>query len=544
MTHLRAVKIGARLGIGFGIILLMVICVLVADILISANARDTQNRGLRHANAKAVQAGLMRSAVLEGGIAARNVGLQYTTPTMLKEEEKFQQQRTKFLEAQRKLTDLGLTDAEKAIVATIVSLNAQTDAPLKEAMELVKSYSNEAAGKLISSRIDPLNKQAIAEIDKLVNLQQAAIDDLLESADAAGRRLTMLLIGMGVLTVLMGGMFSWMTTRSITRPLQDAVGVAKRVAGGKLGAPIEVSGKDETSELLRALKEMDDSLSRIVSQVRSGTDEIGAASNEISAGNADLSGRTEAQASALEETASSMGQLTLTVKQNAENARQANQLVQSASGSAVQGGEVVSQVVHTMASISASAKKIVDIIGVIDGIAFQTNILALNAAVEAARAGEQGRGFAVVAAEVRTLAQRSAQAAKEIKELIGDSVKKVESGNALVDDAGRQMAEIVAAVQHVAGIMNDITEASQEQSVGIEEVNRAIATMDEMTRHNAMLVEQAAGAATAMQGRASTLGQAVAAFDLSSAAGSTGSAVAASPAISVSRNNRAPSLPR
>lgn len=544
MTHLRAVRIGARLGIGFGIILLMVICVLAADILISANARDTQNQGLRHANAKAVQAGLMRSAVLEGGIAARNVGLQYTTPSMLKEEEKFQQQRTKFLEAQRKLTDLGLSDAEKAIVATIVSLNAQTDAPLKEAMELVKSYSNEAAGKLISSRIDPLNQQAIAEIDKLVNLQQAAIDGLLASAEAAGRRLTMLLIGMGVLTVLMGGMFSWMTTRSITHPLHDAVGVAKRVAGGKLGTPIEVTGKDETSELLRALKEMDDSLSRIVSQVRSGTDEIGAASDDISAGNADLSSRTEAQASALEETASSMGQLTLTVKQNAENARQANQLVQSASGSAVQGGEVVSQVVHTMASISASAKKIVDIIGVIDGIAFQTNILALNAAVEAARAGEQGRGFAVVAAEVRTLAQRSAQAAKEIKELIGDSVKKVESGNALVDDAGRQMAEIVAAVQHVAGIMNDITEASQEQSAGIEEVNRAIATMDEMTRHNAALVEQAASAAAAMQGRASTLGQAVAAFDLSSTTVAAGAAVAARPAISADRNHRAPLLPR
>jgi methyl-accepting chemotaxis protein len=206
------------------------------------------------------------------------------------------------------------------------------------------------------------------------------------------------------------------------------------------------------------------------------------------------------------------------VRHNAENAQQANRLVRSASESAVKGGEVVSRVVDTMSSIKDSSRKIVDIIGVIDGIAFQTNILALNAAVEAARAGEQGRGFAVVAAEVRTLAQRSAQAAKEIKDLIGDSVKKVETGNALVDDAGRQMQEIVAAVKHVADIMNEITEASQEQSVGLEEVNRAVATMDEMTQHNAALVEQAAAAAGAMQARASALGQTVAAFDLSSTA--------------------------
>jgi methyl-accepting chemotaxis protein len=265
-------------------------------------------------------------------------------------------------------------------------------------------------------------------------------------------------------------------------------------------------------------------LSRIVSEVRSGTEEIGTASSEISDGNADLSSRTESQASALEETASAMEQLTSTVKQNADNATQANQLVKSASDSAVKGGEVVSRVVETMSSIKESSRKIVDIIGVIDGIAFQTNILALNAAVEAARAGEQGRGFAVVASEVRNLAQRSAQAAKEIKALIGDSVSKVEIGNSLADDAGRQMEDIVAAVRHVADIMNEITVASQEQSAGIEDVNRAIATMDEMTQHNAALVEQAAAAAKAMQSRAVTLEQTVAVFDLETGAGAVSAA--------------------
>jgi methyl-accepting chemotaxis protein len=509
------VKIGTRLGLGFGVILLLVIGVLVADILISARTRQAQNAGLERANAKAVQANAMRGALLEGGIAMRNVGLQYSTPDMQREEAKAQAQRKRFQEAADKLVALGLSGEEKAMVDKIADLYKKTDAPFQEAIQKVKEYANESAGKLISSAIDPLNQQAIAEIDRLVGIQQKSVDELLAASEAAGARMTYLLILMGLLTLVTGGVLSLVTTRSIIGPLQDAVGVAKRVAAGKLGTRIDVAGKDETSELLLALKEMDDSLSRIVSDVRNGTDEIGTASDEISAGNADLSRRTEAQASALQETASSMEELTSTVRNNAENAQQANRLVQSASESAVKGGEVVSRVVDTMSSIKDSSRKIVDIIGVIDGIAFQTNILALNAAVEAARAGEQGRGFAVVAAEVRTLAQRSAQAAKEIKDLIGDSVKKVESGNALVDDAGRQMQEIVAAVKHVADIMNEITEASQEQSVGLEEVNRAVATMDEMTQHNAALVEQAAAAAAAMQGRAAALGQTVAAFDLS-----------------------------
>jgi methyl-accepting chemotaxis protein len=517
--NLRTVKIGTRLGIGFGIILVMVVCVLVADIVISARGRQQQNNGLQHANAKAVLANTMRGALLEGGIAMRNVGLQYSTPDMQREEAKLQVQRKRFQEARDKLVALGLSEDEKLIVATISDLDKKTEAPFQESIQKVKEYANEAAGKLISSSIDPLNQKAIAEIDKLVGMQQKAVDQLLEGAEAAGQRLTYLLITIGMIAVVTGGVFSLITTRSITGPLQDAVAVAKRVAAGKLGANINVVGGDETSELLRALKEMDDNLSQIVSHVRADTDEIATASNELSAGNADLSHRTESQASALEETASSMEELTSTVKNNADNAQQANRLVQSASDSAVKGGEVVGQVVNTMGSIKDSSRKIVDIIGVIDGIAFQTNILALNAAVEAARAGEQGRGFAVVASEVRSLAQRSASAAKEIKDLISDSVKKVETGNALVDDAGKQMGEIVAAVKHVADIMNEITEASQEQSAGIEEINRAIATMDEMTQHNAALVEEAAAASAAMQNRAASLGQAVAAFDLSAATG-------------------------
>ncbi|WP_420474905.1 methyl-accepting chemotaxis protein [Noviherbaspirillum sp. ST9] len=517
--NLRTVRIGTRLGIGFGIILVMVVCVLLADVVISANSRRVQNEGLKVATGKVAVASAMRSAVLEGGIAMRNVGLQYSTPEMQKEEAKALVQRKRFQDAQDKMLALGLSAEEKAIVANIAALNKKTEEPFKEAIEKVKEYANESAGKLISSRIEPLNQQAIAEIDKLVDMQQKAVDGLILGSEDAGQRLTTLLLMMGLITVVTGSVLSFVTTRSITHPLQDAVGVAKRVAAGKLGAEIQVVGKDETSELLRALKEMDESLSKIVSQVRAGTDEIGTASNEISAGNSNLSARTESQASALQQTASSMEQLTSTVKHNADNAQQANHLVRSASDSAVKGGEVVSQVVDTMGSIKDSSRKIVDIIGVIDGIAFQTNILALNAAVEAARAGEQGRGFAVVAAEVRTLAQRSAQAAKEIKDLISDSVKKVESGNALVDDAGKQMDEIVAAVKHVADIMNEITEASQEQSRGIEEINRAISTMDEMTQQNAALVEQAAAAAASMEIRAAALGQTVAAFDLSASAG-------------------------
>jgi methyl-accepting chemotaxis protein len=313
------------------------------------------------------------------------------------------------------------------------------------------------------------------------------------------------------ITVLVLLVVLWVM-RSITGPLDEAVGVADRVADGDLLTPIPVRSNDEMGRLMRALGAMQESLRRVVGDVRTAAHGVSAASGEIARGNQDLAQRTEAQASSLEETASSMEELTGTVTQNAQNARQANELVAGASQVAVRGGEVMTQVVQTMEAISLSSRKIADIVGVIDSIAFQTNILALNAAVEAARAGEQGRGFAVVAAEVRSLAQRSAQAAREIKGLIDDSVGKVQSGGRLVDQAGRTMQEIVESVKRATGIMADIAAASAEQSTGIEQVNHAITQMEQGTQRNAGIVEQAARAAQALNAQAERLSAAVAIF--------------------------------
>jgi len=302
--------------------------------------------------------------------------------------------------------------------------------------------------------------------------------------------------------------------RKIVGSLQQAIDITEMVAKGDLTSQIQVSSNDEFGRLMQALKKMNDSLIHVVSQVYSGTETIATASGEIANGNMDLSSRTEHQASALEETASSMEEITATVKHNADNARQANQLALSASDVAIKGGAVVSQVVDTMGAINTSSKKIVDIIGVIDGIAFQTNILALNAAVEAARAGEQGRGFAVVASEVRSLAQRSAAAAKEIKTLINDSVDNVEVGSKLVNQAGSTMQEVVDSISRVTDIMAEITAASQEQTAGIEQVNQAITQMDEVTQQNAALVEQAAAATQALQEQTGNLAHVVSMFHL------------------------------
>jgi methyl-accepting chemotaxis protein len=533
--NLRNLNIGARLGVGFGIILAMLVLVITLVVIISDNNREKLTQSLKLATSKGTQAATMKSALLESGIAMRNIGLQTEVAAMQKEEDRTKVQRKNYADASTRLSVIGLTETEKKILADLAQLNQKIEAPLTEAMGHALGFNSEGAAKIIATNIDPITQLALVEINKLVDLQQVAINDALDATVVAGRNLRNLLLLIGFIALASGVGCAWVLTRSITRPLGGAVALAKKVADGDLSSHIRVTGKDETSELLQALKTMNENLHKTVTQVRSGTDTIATASRQIAVGNMDLSSRTEQQASSLEETAASMEELTSAVKQNADNAQQANQLAASASEVAIKGGAVVSQVVDTMASINDSSKKIVDIISVIDGIAFQTNILALNAAVEAARAGEQGRGFAVVATEVRNLAQRSAAAAKEIKALIGDSVEQVEAGSKLVGQAGATMDDVVASVRRVTDIMGEITAASREQSIGIEQVNQAIAQMDQVTQQNAALVEQAAAAAESLQDQATNLTQVISVFKFDDQPAMTELAMAATTPVAAAR---------
>ncbi|HEV7856241.1 MAG TPA: methyl-accepting chemotaxis protein [Herminiimonas sp.] len=371
---------------------------------------------------------------------------------------------------------------------------------------------------ILFTDMQAVQRDYFSELDDLAQFQGDLMETAGVEANNQADQAKVLLEVLAAVAVFLSVLFAYLATRSITRPLSEAVGLARKVADGDLTGTIVVRSRDETGQLLQALKDMNEGLVKIVTQVRAGTDTIATASGQIASGNLDLSSRTEEQAGSLEETASSMEELTSTVKQNADNARQSNQLALTASQVALKGGEVVSQVVDTMGAINESAKKIVDIIGVIDGIAFQTNILALNAAVEAARAGEQGRGFAVVASEVRNLAQRSANAAKEIKALIGDSVDKVDAGSRLVNEAGVTMQEVVESVRRVTDIMSEITAASQEQTEGIEQINQAVMQMDQVTQQNAALVEEAAAAAESLQEQADKLSSVVSVFKLDAGA--------------------------
>jgi methyl-accepting chemotaxis protein len=377
-----------------------------------------------------------------------------------------------------------------------------------------EANDTDTANSVLQEKFMPASVRYQGLLRDLVDMQRKAIDDnaaRIEEAAATSLRLQALLI---VLLVVLVAVCGATLRASIVKPLEVAIAVARRVAKGDLTADIQVASRDEAGQLLEALRDMNDALRSLVANVIQGTGTIAHASDEITAGNLELSSRTEQQASSLEETASSMEELTSTVKQTSDNARQANRLAGSASDVAAKGGAVVRQVIDTMGQISASSNKIVDIIGVIDGIAFQTNILALNAAVEAARAGEQGRGFAVVAAEVRSLAQRSAAAAKEIKGLIDASVSNVAAGSTLVGEAGATMEEIVDGIRRVADIMSEISAATNEQTLGIEQINEAIGQMDQTTQQNASLVEEAAAASETMQRQAADLADAVRAFKL------------------------------
>ena len=512
--NLSDFRIKTRLRAGFGLLVLMMLAMIATSIgrfsSIDHSAKGIVERDWPSASA----AETIDSAARED--ARRTLALFIVTDKALraKSYERIDQDKKTIDAALAQLAKLTETPEEKTLLAKIQAARAAYSVSFLKVADLVESEERDKASALMNSETFPALDALLELTGAMVAQQKQDIEDGGHQAtgDIEFSRNMMLVMGVAALLVS-AGLAVWITN-SITGPLNEAVGIAKSVAAGDLTTVIVPNSQDEAGELLEALKDMNASLSRTVGEVRRSTGTISTASGEIASGNLDLSGRTEAQASSLEQTASSMEQLTSTVKQNADNARQANQLVITASSVATRGGELVAQVVDTMGSIKDSSRKIVDIIGVIDGIAFQTNILALNAAVEAARAGEQGRGFAVVASEVRSLAQRSATAAKEIKVLIDDSVEKVDGGSAVVDEAGQTMGLIVTSVQQVADIMAEITSASQEQSLGIEQVNEAISQMDEMTQQNAALVEQAAAAAQSMLDEAGMLAQSVSVFKL------------------------------
>jgi methyl-accepting chemotaxis protein len=527
---LRKLKIGSRLGLGFGVILAVMMVVSVGGTALGKKSRDDLAGVVAAAGAKERLASDMKSLVLEQSAVMRNVGLHADLKSMQMDEDRAKRLGQMYDDARDRISKLGLAPGEHEILKTLTQIDKDVEAPFKQAMAMSTSFRTEDAAQIIMNELDPTIQKSLFELNRLIDIQKKANQEAVAAATLMGDRLANTVYIVNALVLLLAALVAWATTRSIAGPMRESVAVAKRVAAGDLTSRIESEGRDEAAELLTALREMNEGLGRMVMQIRSGAESIAVGAGQVAAGNQSLSSRTEEHASSLEETASTLEEFTTTVKQNAERAGQASQLAASASVTAQKGGEVVNKVVATMQEVTSSSKRISDIVGVIDGISFQTNILALNAAVEAARAGEQGRGFAVVAAEVRSLAQRSAASAKEIRGLIETSVGRVEAGAKLVDQAGRTMEELVGSVRKVAEIMTEIASASHEQSSGIEQINKAITQMDTVVQMNASLVEEATAAATSMAQQATALARSVAQFQVADDEPGTATPLEAKPA--------------
>ncbi len=506
-------KIGVRLAAGFGIMMALMLAILLVSVS-RFLAFSADNRQIIE------QDWVMASAANAVDTAARD-DVRRTLALFISDRDQRAVSYAR-IDSNKKVIDAALISLEKLITGaqekdllkTIQSARAAYSVSFLKVADLVEEDRRDDAAKMMTTETFVTLDQLLDHIHTLVNLQSKQVEisaARVQQEVTASLRMTIIL---GIVALLTAIGCAVGITRSITRPLIQAVGIARRVAAGDLTTTIYSASGDETGQLLNALHEMNESLIKIVSEVRYGTDTVASAAHDIADGNRELSSRADAQTQSLDATANSMHELTMTVEQNADNALQAKALVATASGVALRGGEAVQQVVLTMSSIKESSHKIVDIIGVIDSIAFQTNILALNAAVEAARAGEQGRGFAVVATEVRNLAQRSASAAREIKSLISDSVDKVNTGNSLVNQAGQTMEEIVSSVGKVTDIMSEITAVSAQQNSGIAHVNAALGQMNAVTHENTMLIEQAANAAQSTRQQAAVLAEAVQVFQL------------------------------
>ena len=510
----KNLRISTRLIAGFSLLVALLLAIgalsIFRTLAVQAELVDITERRMK----VIADTELIRDATNFQARAIRNIAL-LTDPALVAGERKaIAESRQRVDQLKSELDTLVVSPKGRELQDQLLAVRKPFEAAVDQFLALSEGSDKAAATAFLFERVRPVQLDYMKAIDAAVDYQQEGAEASSRQTQADVRNMV-IMIGAAVLLamVLATGVALWII-RSVTGPINAAVEVARAVAAGDLSRTVEVKSKDETGVLLQALADMQGGLVKVVTQVRSGSESVSTASEQIAQGNQDLSMRTESQASALEETAASMEQLSSTVRHNSDNAAQANQLAQSASRVAIEGGEVVSQVVDTMRGINESSRKISDIISVIDGIAFQTNILALNAAVEAARAGEQGRGFAVVASEVRNLAQRSAAAAKEISQLIGDSVQRVETGTALVDRAGATMSEVVTSVRRVTDIVAEISAASREQSDGVGQVGEAVIQMDQATQQNAALVEEMAAAASSLRTQAGNLVQSVAVFRL------------------------------
>ena len=514
MKTFRDLRIGLRLGLAFAFVLALLMAVVSVGLLRLSDLRGELNLVVENRYPKVLLATDIKNDV---NIIVRNVRamlIDHDERSLSKASADNAAARVRIGEAMDKLDRTLQAPETRKIFADLRERRASFTGDQDEFAALLAAGNKDAAIELALGKMRKDQHDYQQSIDALVaqlGLQFKQASDEGNRGYEVGRLMMLLL---GGAAIGLAAVMAWFVTRSITRPIGSAVQVAKAVAAGDLRSEIGVETKDEAGQLLQALKEMNEGLVSIVKEVRQGSESIATGSNQVATGNQDLSQRTEEQASNLQQTAASMEQLTGTVRNNAATARSASEVADSACRVATEGGEVVEQVVHTMSEIAEASRKIADITSVIDGIAFQTNILALNAAVEAARAGEQGRGFAVVASEVRALAQRSAQAAREIKNLIGDSVNRVQSGSALVDSAGRRMSDIVAQVRHVTEMLSEISRATAEQSTGIGQVNDAVSQLDHVTQQNAALVEESAAAAESLKQQAQRLVSAVAVFRL------------------------------
>jgi len=508
-------RIGVRLGAAFGLVLLLFGISSGVGISRLASLNDHVEDLARR---RIVGIGLIRDVKDNANVVARAV-----RNSVLSDDAEVIAAEIKRVVDARASDDKLLATLDKDIELepgkALLAAFAQTRAPYAAAIDKVTALAQDnqdaQACALLLGEVRKAQAAYFKALDALVEFQVDVAHKAADSAAGDYRQARAALIALALGAMAATFLLALWITRSITRPVARAMGACRRIEAGDLGAEIQVGGKDEVGQLLASLRAMQAHLSAVVGGVRNSSDSVATASAQIAQGNLDLSQRTEQQASALQQTAATMEELSATVRSNVDSARQANDLAQGASAVAARGGAVVGQVVATMHGISESSRRIGDIIGVIDGIAFQTNILALNAAVEAARAGEQGRGFAVVAGEVRSLAQRSAEAAKEIKGLIGRSVEQVEQGTVLVDQAGRTMDDIVGSIRRVTDIVGEITSASAEQSSGFQQVGDAVGLMDRATQQNAALVEESAAAAESLKGQARQLVEAVAVFRLS-----------------------------